>query len=149
MTEIRFYHLDRQPLEHVLPALLTKAYESGKRILVKVSEEKEAERLADLLWTFHPDSFLPHGTKKDGFENLQPVFLTHSDDNPNDADVLILTGGAQSAHMDRHSLCCEMLDGRDEQAVSAARQRWKDYKEKGFAVTYWQQTEKGWEKKGD
>ena len=40
-----------------------------------------------------------------------------------------------------------MFDGRDDAAVQAARQRWSDYKANGFTVTYWQQAERGWEKK--
>jgi DNA polymerase-3 subunit chi len=31
--------------------------------------------------------------------------------------------------------------------VAAARQRWRQAKEAGHALTYWQQTEKGWEQK--
>jgi len=32
-------------------------------------------------------------------------------------------------------------------AVEAARTRWLQAKEAGHALTYWQQTEKGWEKR--
>jgi DNA polymerase III subunit chi len=31
--------------------------------------------------------------------------------------------------------------------VTAARRRWADAKQAGLALTYWQQTDKGWEKK--
>jgi DNA polymerase-3 subunit chi len=45
-------------------------------------------------------------------------------------------------------MCCEMLDGRDEKAVTQARQRWKEYQKDGHTVTYWFQSESGkWEKK--
>jgi DNA polymerase-3 subunit chi len=41
-----------------------------------------------------------------------------------------------------------LFDGADPEAVAAARSRWTDYKGRGFAVTYWQQTTSGgWEKK--
>ena len=40
------------------------------------------------------------------------------------------------------------LDGQDEEAVALGRARWKTYKEAGYALTYWQQTETGgWEQK--
>ena len=43
-----------------------------------------------------------------------------------------------------------MFDGHDDEAVSAARQRWKAHKDSGHALTYWQQTERGgWEKKAE
>ena len=149
MTEIRFYHLERQNLEQVLPSLLGKALASGHRILVKAQDERQVERLNDHLWTYHPNSFLPHGSKKDGYAENQPIWLTETNENPNSADVLILTPGTQNDDPEKFSLCCEMLDGHNSDSITAARARWKTYKDKGFNVTYWQQGEKGWEKKGD
>lgn len=147
MTEIRFYHLERQNIDQALPGLLNKALEQGRRVVVKAANDSEIARLNDHLWTYDPDSFLPHGTKREGFAKDQPVWLTTQDENPNGADVLILTQGTETANHAAFTLCCEMLDGRDETAVAAARTRWKTYKDQGFAITYWQQGEKGWEKK--
>ncbi|MGB4056666.1 MAG: DNA polymerase III subunit chi [Alphaproteobacteria bacterium] len=146
-TEIRFYHMEKQKLEDVLPALLLKALENGRRILVKTLDEKEAERLCEHLWTYQPDIFLPHGTQKDGNAEKQPVFLTANNENPNNADMIILTQGMACDDLSPFSLCCEILDGRDETQIAAARNRWKKYKEAGHALTYWQQGEKSWEKK--
>lgn len=147
VTDVRFYHLERQTLEQALPGLLAKALESGHRILVKTADDRQAERLNDYLWVYDPNSFIPHGTKKDGHGARQPVWLTAGDDNPNNADLLILTHGAQSENIGQFKRCCAMLDGRDEEAVAAARTQWKKYKDAGFAVTYWQQGEKGWKEK--
>jgi DNA polymerase-3 subunit chi len=147
MTDVRFYHMERQSLEQVLPALLAKALENGHRILIKTANEAEAERLAEYLWTYRPEVFMPHGTKKDGHDSEQPIYLTAGNDNPNGADVLILTNGTTADDISNFKLCCEMLDGRDPEQVGNARERWKSYKDSGHALTYWQQGEKSWEKK--
>lgn len=148
MTDIRFYHLSTQTLDQALPAILTKALDAGHRILVKCADETQAARLSDHLWTYRPDSFLPHGTKKDGHADAQPVYLSAGNDNPNAANVLILTGGTSAEDVSTFTLCCEMLDGHDGEAVDAARGRWKIYKDAGHDVTYYQQTDTGgWEKK--
>ena len=148
MTSIRFYHLQNQNVEAALPALLTKALAQGHKIMVKTADERQAESLNEYLWTYHPDSFLPHGTAKDGFEASQPIFLTGSNDNPAGADVLIVAGGEAPEDLNAYKLTCEMLDGRNETAVAEARKRWKPYKEAGYDVTYWQQTAQGsWEQK--
>jgi DNA polymerase-3 subunit chi len=100
------------------------------------------------LWTYNDRVFLPHGSKADGHAALQPVWLTDSDENPNDAQVLFLSDGATSADIVGFELVCELFDGRDDAAVSAARERWRVYKEDGHDLTYWQQTERGgWEQK--
>ncbi len=148
MTAIRFYHLQTQTMTQALPALITKAYEQGHKILVKTADERTAQDLSEHLWTSNPGSFLPHGTAKDGYKDLQPIFLTPGNDNPAGADVLIVAGGETPQEIESFALCCEMLDGRNEAAIKAARERWKTYKEAGHEVTYWQQTPQGgWEQK--
>jgi DNA polymerase-3 subunit chi len=124
-----------------------KAIENGHRILVKTRDESEAERLNEILWTFRPDVFLPHGTKKDPHPEMQPVYLTSSNDNPNAADMLILTQGTESDSIGKFKLCCELLDGRDGEQIDLGRAHWKQYKDEGHTLTYWQQGEKTWEKK--
>ena len=69
MTEISFYHLERSPLEQALPKLLEKTLSIGKRALVLASTEDRVENLAQVLWTYDPDAWLPHGTAKDGKGN--------------------------------------------------------------------------------
>ena len=60
------------------------------------------ERVAALnaqLWSYGHDSFLPHGSAEDGHGALQPIWLTHEDENPNRASVLFtfFLGGSQGA----------------------------------------------------
>lgn len=148
MADVRFYHMERQGVEHVLPALLNKALQGGHRIVVRCPNEGMAQQLNTHLWAYDPASFIPHGSEKDGHAEDQPVFLTSKDDNPNKAGVLILLGGAEFEDVSDFSMICEMLDGRDEQAVADARARWKVYKDADHDVTYWQQSPQGgWDKK--
>lgn len=67
MTRVDFYHLQKQTLEQVLPKLLEKAYSTGKNIKIKVGNEMRVEFINSHLWTFDDTSFIPHGSKKDGF----------------------------------------------------------------------------------
>ncbi len=148
MTEIRFYHMERSGLEQTLPMLVTKALERNHKIIIKSANENDSERLNEHLWSYDPSSFIPHGSAKDGNAADQPVWLTASDENPNGADVLILTSGASHQNLKDFTLVCEMLSGNDPQSIDEARARWKLYKDEGFETTYWQQSAKGgWEKK--
>jgi DNA polymerase III subunit chi len=40
-----------------------------------------------------------------------------------------------------------LLYGNDQGAVASARVAWTEAKRAGHSLTYWQQTERGWEKK--
>ena len=148
MTDIGFYHLTGSPLERALPKLLEKVHAAGARAVVMAGSEERVEALCALLWTYHQDSFLPHGSARDGDAPEQPIWLTADDHNPNGATVLVLTDGASSAHVGEYARCLEMFDGGDAGAVAAARERWRAYADSGHALTYWQQTERGgWERK--
>ena len=146
MTEVRFYHMERSTLETALPALLNKAMAQGN-ITIQCDTPQNVEALNTHLWTYDPNSFIPHGSEKDGHAEDQPIWLTNKEENPNGSDILILTHGAINENIEDYKLCCEMLNGNDQDAVAQARERWKDYKDKGFEITYWQQGQSGWEKK--
>lgn len=149
MTEVAFYHLQRSPLEAVLPRLLERTLALGKRAVVVAGSAERVEALAQVLWTYQPDSWLPHGTARDGAEPEQPVWLTDAgDDNPNGASFVFLTDGAACADLGRFERGFDLFDGNDPEAVAAARARWQDCRSAGHTVTYWQQNDQGtWERR--
>ncbi len=148
MTEVRFYHLQRTALEQALPRLLEKTLERGWRAVVMAGSEERVEALNDRLWTYSRDSFLPHGSRRDGYAEHQPVWLTCAEENPNGANVLFLVDGAEPREIDAFELCCELFDGSDPAAVERARTHWRTWRAAGHAVTYWQQNANGsWERK--
>lgn len=148
MTDIRFYHMLQKRLEQALPEIAAKALERGFRIVVKLGSVERVQVLDTALWTYNPASFLPHGYVRDGFESEQPLWLTTEEENPNQSTMLVLADGATSDRVADYALCCEIFDGNDEDAVSAARARWTAYKNAGHELSYFQQDDAGkWEKK--
>ncbi len=148
MTEISFYHLQKSSLEQALPRLLEKTLESGKRAVVMMGSAERVEALNNVLWTYHQDSWLPHGSAKDGDADKQPILITTDDENPNQASFLFLTDGAASNNIASFERCFEIFDGHDAEAVAAARSRWQSYLDADHDVTYWSQNDRGgWEKK--
>jgi DNA polymerase III subunit chi len=150
MTEILFYHLQRQPIERVLPVLLEKSIERGWHAVVQAGSEERIEALDSHLWTFREDSFLPHGTWRESESAAQPILLTVHDDNPNDATVRFLIDGVElPADAASYERIVILFDGEDSDAVEAARQRWTASKAQGFDVTYWQADDQGrWRRMG-
>ncbi len=147
-TEVLFYHLERMPLERVLPELLERTLRRGWKAVVQASSPERMESLDTLLWTYREDSFLPHARAGDGPPEAQPIFLTTEDDNPNRADVRFFVEGADGAGLDGYLRAVFLFDGRDEGAVERARGQWRAAQEAGHEVTYWQQDEAGkWRKK--
>ena len=143
MTEIYFYHLERQTLDQVLPKLLAAGLERGWRAVVQAGSAERAEALSSLLWTFSDDAFLPHGTRADGLAELQPVWLTALDENPNSANVRFYVDGAAVGGISGLTRAVVLFDGADEAGLARAREDWKRFRAEGHAVRYWQQDEEG------
>ena len=144
MTEIGFYHLTKTALEPALGQILAKVLENGLRAVVMASSKERVEALTKGLWTYRTDSFLPHGSSKDGHAEDQPIYLTDKPNVPNGASVLVLVDNAAAdplpAGIDRVLV---MFDGNDQASLAHARESWKAYQSKGDKLVYWQQTERG------
>ena len=147
MTEIWFYHLETQPLERALPALLEKTLERGWRAVVETSSRERATAIDTLLWTYRDDSFLPHGIAGDESDPNQPVLITMDEGNANAANVRFFVDRAVPRSGDGYERIFFLFSGHDPDAVTEARAAWKQLLE-GNTLAYWQQDESGrWVKK--
>jgi DNA polymerase-3 subunit chi len=148
MAEIGFYHLTRTTTEATLPPLLGRTLAAGQRALILCGS---AERLASLdtaLWQCQNPDWLPHGWAATGHAPHQPIWLTLEDaEAPNGARFLFLIDGMQTARLDSFDRVFDLFDGNDDEAVTAARQRWVAAKAAGHQLSYWQQGPQGWERK--
>ena len=153
MSEILFYHLERQTLEQALPLLLEATLKRGWKAVVQTGSEERVAALDTHLWTYKDAAFLPHAAKGDdrfaAHIATQPIWITDDGDTPNEANVLFLVEGAQRDGLEAFERCVFMFDGRDDESVARARADWAKLKEAGHQLTYWQQTTEGaWEQKG-
>ncbi len=147
--EIGFYHLTRSSLEEALPRLLEKILAAGHRVVLRARSRERLEQLDRHLWTYRRDSFLPHGTRADGFAERQPVYLTTEIENPNRATVLVLVEGAPHEGLEGFERVLDLFDGSEPEAVEGARRRWREARAAGHHVVYWQQDERGrWRRGG-
>lgn len=145
MAEIGFYHLTRSTLAQALPKLLLRTLGAGQRALVVAAAEADVEALNTMLWT-QPD-WLPHGAAADGDPDLQPIWLSTDAEPANGARFLFLVEGAATDRLERFDRVFDLFDGTVTASLDAARARWKSAKLSGHTLTYWQQSETGWQKK--
>lgn len=148
MVEVWFYHLANRTLEQVLPGLVERSLERGWRVVIQAGSEERRDALDAHLWSYAEESFLPHGTRKDGDPAEQPVFLTAEAENPNSAVVRFLVDRAEPPDLSGYARAVFIFDGADPEALQDARRHWRSAKAAGHEVTYWQQDERGrWVKK--
>ena len=146
MTEIWFYHLQSQPLGRALPALVAKAVARNWRVVIQTVDDLRLKAIDDLLWTYAPESFLPHGPAKEPNAAHLPVVLTCGRDNPNKAALRMYVEGAEvdvAAESTEYERVILLFDGGNDEELAAARGQWSRLKTDGFALAYWQQDERG------
>ena len=147
MTEIWFYHLETQPLERALPALLEKTIERGWRAVVETSSRERASAIDAMLWTYRDDSFLPHGVAGEESDADQPVLIVMDETNPNAANVRFYVDRAVPRSGEGYERIFFLFSGHDPDAVTEARGAWQQLKTDN-TLTYWQQDDAGrWAKK--
>jgi DNA polymerase-3 subunit chi len=148
MTSVDFYHLTRTGPEAALPRLLGRTLDARQRAVVLLRDPARVAEISRALWASQDPPWLPHGSKATGEADLQPIWLTTEDEVvPNAARYLFLLDGAESAHLAAFERVFDLFDGRDDAAVQAARSRWVAAKAAGFTLAYWQQRERGWERR--
>lgn len=151
--DIWFYQLLHEPLERALPKLLEKTRERGWKAVVQMADVQRMPALDQALWTFSAESFLAHGVEGEADAGLQPIYIASSAENPNAADIRFFVAGAgvDPAALDAASgykRLALIFDGRDDDALAAARAQWRELKPSGCAMSYYEQRENGgWEKK--
>jgi len=153
LSEALFYQLERRRLDGVLPGLVERTLERGWRAIIRVESADRAAAIDALLWTYNEESFLPHAIACDGDAVRQPVLITVEEGNSNGAQVLFLAGGARhhdwSQSATSFARIVTLFDGRDPEALTSAREAWKQAKAAGLEVTYWKENAAGkWEKQG-
>lgn len=138
---IDFYHLTAAPLEKVLPSICEKVVAGEGRLLV-VAEEPLLATLDRELWTFAPESFLPHGRSDGPAPEAQPVLLSEGVDAPNGARNVALVDGIwrdEALSFER------IFYFFDEATLAAARAAWRALKAReGAELHYWKQQDGRW-----
>jgi DNA polymerase III subunit chi len=143
MTEVWFFHLDKQPIEHVLPRIVASSLARGWRMVIETANPERVSKISDMLWASEDVAFLPHGYEGEPKPEHQPVWLTAGQDTPNAAQVRVLLDGAVLADMSNLTRAVMMFDGNDPQAIETARTEWKTQKAAGHDISYWKQDELG------
>ena len=145
-----FYHLQQTTLERAVGPLLEKCLERGWRVLAISPAVTRRAALDEALWTYDDQSFLPHGqAEAEGLEPAdQPILISSSADNRNQADVALLMDGVDLPADAAFERCMVMFDDGDQTTRQKAREQFKAAKNAGLPARYFQQAGRGWKEAG-
>lgn len=88
--QLDIYLLPQATFMRDLSKLLAQILRKGHRILCLCSDSEKVQSLDQQLWIGDQLTFLPHGTIKDPYPELQPILLTSDEsENYNNSDVIV------------------------------------------------------------
>jgi DNA polymerase-3 subunit chi len=142
--QVDFYHLTAQPLDRVLPRIAERVVETGGRLLVVSESAVQRIALDKLLWTYSPESFLPHAQAGGASDSLQPILIAGAPVAANDARNVALADGLWREEALGFDRAFHFFDG---DRIGEARLAWKALADRtGIERRYWKQNDAGkWE----
>ena len=152
MTQIDFYIIaenSHRDMNQMVCRLCEKALAQKMNVLIYTRSAAQAQQLDDLLWTFKPDSFIPHNNQFDGLEEddsfSYPVLI--STDANTDATTFIGSKKIMSQYnqllinlttdtppfFQQFERIAEMV-GNNNEEKEIARSRYRSYRQKGLTL---------------
>ncbi len=132
MTTIDFYsHVDDCLV--VAARLVAKAYAQHGSVRVLTPDAQATDALDRLLWTRPPTGFVPHCRLASPLAFETPVIVDHVLEHEGAATVLINLHGSPPPFFSRFERLAEIV-GRDEAQVTAGRDRYRFYRERGYEL---------------
>jgi len=134
MTLVGFYVVqtsDPGQRLRVAARLADKAFQRGHRVFINATDEAQASELNELLWSFRPASFLPHGLH--GQEHSETIAIGWGQEPNNHNDLLINLQLEIPSFFSRFARVAEVVT-QEPDSLAALRKSWTFYKERGYQL---------------
>ncbi len=140
MTQVFFYHGAADKIAAAC-ALLGGAYAKRKPMLVYAPDGGIANSIDRLLWTSAALSFIPHCRADSPLAAETPILITDSLETIAQDERLMNLSQEIPPGFSRFESLIEVV-GQEEEERSAARERVKFYKDRGYEVRYFDLSER-------
>jgi len=135
MTQIDFYLLPKDgaiPVAAAVGRIAEKALARGHSIFVQAKDEMQARVIDDALWSFRPESFVPHELAHEAVA-AEGVVIGWQSPSLDYDDVLINTSGSIPESFARFQRLVEIVES-DETTLSDSREAWRFYRDRGYPL---------------
>ncbi len=132
MTQIDFY-INAADKFRIACVIAAKAYERGLRTLIYTPDSAASAKLDQMLWTTPALGFIPHCLAEDELAAVTPIVIDQRGEDVTHDDVLLNLCAERPPFFSRFQRLVEIV-GLDEEDKAAARERWRFYRERGYAL---------------
>ncbi|SFD64256.1 DNA polymerase III subunit chi [Paracidovorax konjaci] len=134
MTEIAFHF--NAPDKLAYACRFARKALRNEASLVITAPAAVLDALDRALWAMGPQDFVAHCRQEDDAElrDASPVVLAQDPRAAGSADVLLNLGAAVPAGFERFARLVEVVSSEDEADRAGARDRWRHYTQRGYAI---------------
>ena len=144
--QVDFYHLTRA-LDRVLPRIAERVIATGGRLLIIAEPQEQRVALDRLLWSYAPESFLPHAQAGSSDDSAQPVLIAEDIPEATPANAARNVAVVDGRWRDLILTFDRAFHIFDDEAIREARLAWKALADReDVERRYWKQNDSGrWE----
>ena len=135
MTRIDFY-LNADSKLHFACRIAAKAL--GQRLRIRIYSHNEiANRTIDsLMWSTPPTSFIPHCRHTNALASETPILIGGQEEPRFHTDLLVNLESTPPPQFERYARLVEIVSNDDEADQRFARDRYRYYKDRGYALVH-------------
>ena len=137
-THVMFYMLDEQQGDKIDLVMLNACfqaahyYRQNQRVFIYCQDQNQAHQIDELLWSFDPDSFVPHNLPGEGPKSGAPVEISWQSPT-NRRPILVNLTSTVPNFAQNYSQIIDFVP-HNESLKQLARERYKHYRQQGFNV---------------
>lgn len=109
----------------------------GQRVCILADTPDAAQEIDQLLWSFTPESFLPHALADDPAAATLPVLIAHGNAAPAGTTCILNLGSEAPLNQPTLNAIAEFV-ANDADAKARSRARWNLYKQLGYELQHHQ-----------
>jgi DNA polymerase-3 subunit chi len=132
MTQIDFY-FNASDKYRLAVRLGAKSLEQSTRIFVLTPDADATVRMETLFWTLQQTSFFPHCRSRHALASQTPIIVDHEAETLVHDELLLNLCEPYPPFFSRFQRLIEIV-GPDDADKSAARQRYKFYRDRGYEI---------------
>ncbi|MBE9515568.1 MAG: DNA polymerase III subunit chi [Proteobacteria bacterium] len=133
MTRIDFYLMESGDKEQFTCRLINKIFNKKHQLYIHTADEAQAQKLDRLLWTYSDLAFIPHELASGQADADAPVLIGHGEPPEDQHEILLSLSDTPPAFFSRFERVAEVV-APDEQAKIQARDRFRFYRDRGYAL---------------
>jgi DNA polymerase-3 subunit chi len=137
MTKVIFIEVTTSRMEMSACQIAERTYLEGGKLQIIAPNQQQAVRLDDFLWTFRPDSFVPHsffGGEKD--ELLPAVVITTEPEKIPGFESLLMLDFCPVETVAQFSQAIHLVIVDNRERLAASRDYWIQLKEAGLKLIH-------------